>query len=105
MPADALTVREAGESDRDRWDEFVRASSASGYHEWDWRGVIERTFNHRGHYLLAMRGDAVEGILPLILMKSFLFGRFLCSLPFLNYGGVAARTDEAAQALLQRAAA
>ena len=95
MPADAIAVREATEADRARWDEFVRASAASGYHEWAWRGVIERTFDHRGHYLMATRGDVVEGVLPLILMKSFLFGRFVCSLPFLNYGGVVARTDEA----------
>lgn len=47
---------------------------------------------------MARRGGAVAGILPLTLVSSRLFGRILCSLPFVNFGGPCAEsTDVAAQ--------
>src|SRR5215467_3902703 len=48
------------------------------------------------------RGD-VHGVLPLVLLSSRLFGRFLVSLPFLNYGGVVTDTDSAREMLLEGA--
>jgi FemAB-related protein (PEP-CTERM system-associated) len=65
--------------------------------------VIERSFGHRTHYLLATRGDAVVGVLPLAELRSLLFGHALVSLPFCAVAGVAAADGEAAAAL-QRAA-
>src|SRR5262249_36853926 len=41
----------------------------------------------------------------LVEVQSWLFGRFLVSLPFVNYGGVLADDDVAAGALFERAAA
>jgi FemAB-related protein (PEP-CTERM system-associated) len=88
------------------WNEFVaRSSSASFYHDFAWKGVIERTFGHKCHYLMAFeRGDVVRGILPLVEMKSLAFGHFLVSLPFLNYGGVLAENGAVANALCRAAA-
>src|SRR5215831_5101243 len=48
------------------------------------------------------QGD-VRGVLPLVLLDSRLFGRFLVSMPFFNYGGVDAR-EENVRALLLEAA-
>src|SRR5450756_699177 len=45
----------------------------------------------------------VVGVLPLVSFKSLLFGKFLVSLPFVNYGGVLADDDEAARALVDAA--
>ncbi|RPJ84792.1 MAG: FemAB family PEP-CTERM system-associated protein [Acidobacteria bacterium] len=42
----------------------------------------------------------IVGVLPLVAFRSLLFGRFLVSLPFVNYGGVLADDGEAARALL-----
>ena len=47
--------------------------------------------------------DEVRGVLPLVLLSSRLFGRFLVSMPFFNYGGVLADTLEAQEALLEAA--
>jgi len=44
-------------------------------------------------------------VLPLVQIKSLLFGRTLTSLPFVNYGGVLATSDAAARALVDAAAA
>jgi FemAB-related protein (PEP-CTERM system-associated) len=75
----------------EQWDAYVNHhASATGYHLHAWRQVFERAFGHRTHYLGAMRSGAVAGVLPLVEMRSVLFGRFLVSLPFVNYGGVLA---------------
>jgi FemAB-related protein (PEP-CTERM system-associated) len=42
-------------------------------------------------------------VLPLVILRSRFFGRFMVSLPFVNYGGMLAHTDDARQALVDRA--
>lgn len=87
------------------WDAYVEAHPrATGYHVWAWRAVIERGFRHPGHYLTARDGTgAICGVLPLVRFNSWLFGRFLVSLPFVNYGGILASHDAARTALLDAA--
>jgi FemAB-related protein (PEP-CTERM system-associated) len=95
----------ASDGDVTAWDAFVsRCPQATGYHEWAWRRVFERAFGHEPIYLIARRHGQVAGILPLVHINSFLFGRTLTSLPFLNYGGVVADADAVAQELLAAAA-
>ncbi len=91
-------------NDRNSWDTFVEAHpEASNYHRWVWKEVIEETYGHRSFYLAAVRGAAIEGVLPLFWIRSRLFGQFLTSVPFFSYGGVLANSQEAAQALLAHA--
>jgi FemAB-related protein (PEP-CTERM system-associated) len=86
------------------WDTFVAAHpEATGYHLWAWRGVFEQAFGHETCYLAARRGSDVVGILPLVAFRSWLFGRFMVSLPFVNYGGVLASDDAATEALMEAA--
>lgn len=97
-------VSVATEMDAAAWDTFVSGSRrATGYHEWAWRRVFERALGHEPIYLAARRHGRIEGVLPLVYMDGFLFGRMLTSLPFVNYGGVIAETDTVAQALLDAA--
>ena len=86
------------------WDRFVRSHpEASGYHAWKWRRVFEEAFGHETIYLAAREDEEIVGILPLVVFRSPLFGRFAVSLPFVNYGGVCARDAGVAQALVDRA--
>jgi serine/alanine adding enzyme len=87
------------------WDAFVeRHPAATRYHQWAWRDVFARAFGHRAVYLAAAApGGDVVGILPLVVLDTFLFGRFAVSLPFVNYGGVVASDDAVAQALVDEA--
>ena len=102
--AAALTVRFAVDGDGARWDAFVAACpQATFFHRFAWRGVYHSVFKHRTHYLIAERGGVLVGILPLVELRSMLFGHSLCSLPFAVYGGVAA-IEPAAVALLHEAA-
>jgi serine/alanine adding enzyme len=99
-----VRVSIAAPGDRDSWESFVNArGDAAGYHAWDWQRVFTRAFGHECVYLMARSGARVEGILPLVQIKSLIFGNTLTSLPFLNYGGVMADTTNAAEALVQTA--
>lgn len=102
-PSDTPQVRIAAERDRGEWDRFVDAhDDGAGYHSWAWREVFERAFGHESIYLIAAgRDGAITGVLPMVLIKSLLFGRTLTSLPFLNYGGVLTDSDEVALALVE----
>jgi len=103
--AQSLHVLEAVDADMGRWDAYVQhAPGASAYHQAAWRRVLENNFGHRTFYLMAHRGDEIVGVLPLALVSSRLFGRYLVSLPFLTYGGICAEDEQVVEVLAQRAA-
>jgi serine/alanine adding enzyme len=87
-----------------QWDEYVnRHENASAYHRSGWCHLIARAFRHESR-MLAVENDAgLTGVLPLIVMRSRLFGRFVVSLPFVNAGGVLADDGPSASALLDAA--
>jgi FemAB-related protein (PEP-CTERM system-associated) len=99
-----VVIEEATPAQRHEWDAFVASrADAVGYHEWGWRDVIERTFGHSSLYLVARSAGAIHGVLPLVEMRSRIFGHLLTSMPFLNYGGVLADSEVMARALVDRA--
>ena len=86
------------------WDAFVRSSrDGSPFHLTAWKQVVEETFGHTPHYLVARRGGVMEGALPLFEVRGFPLGRSLVSVPYAVYGGICASTDFARQALLNAA--
>ena len=90
----------------ERWDAFVMACpQASFFHRSAWQSIIGSVFRHDTYFLYARHGDTIEGVLPLAHVNSRLFGNALVGLPFAVYGGVAASSSEAAQALEQEAQA
>lgn len=87
------------------WNAYAQqAPTATLYHLHAWKQVIEETFGHRTIYLSALTDRSrVVGILPLVELKSWMFGNMLVSLPFFNYGGICADTSDARDALLAAA--
>lgn len=86
------------------WSEFVaQHPDASHYHKLEWAGLIRDEFRQQAHYLMAEAGGEVRGVLPLIRLKSRLFGDFMVSMPYLNYGSVLAADSEARKALVDAA--
>lgn len=71
------------------WDAFGEAQPGwTHFHRYGWRRVIERAFGHKCLYYAARDASgALAGVMPLVRVKSPLFGHFLVSMPFLNYGG------------------
>lgn len=71
------------------WDGFASGKPGfTHFHRYGWKAVIEASFGHECLYLAAREADgSLAGVLPLVRVKSLLFGHFLVSMPFLNYGG------------------
>ena len=83
-----------------RWDAFVdTCAGATFFHKSGWQRIVAEVFHHSTYFIYAERDGQIEGVLPLGHVKSFLFGNALVSLPFAVYGGVAASTPEAVEAL------
>jgi FemAB-related protein (PEP-CTERM system-associated) len=77
------------EGDGVAWDAFVRAQPGwTHFHLYGWRRVIGAVFGHDCPYLAATDGDGqLVGVLPLVHVRSLVFGQFIVSMPFVNYGG------------------
>lgn len=86
------------------WDAFVRAQPDwTHFHLAGWRDVMTKAFGHECPYLVAREATgAMKGVLPLVRVKSLVFGHYLVSMPFLNYGGPLG-SDEACTALIEEA--
>ena len=85
-------------------EEYVVAHpEGAPYHRPAWMGIIRRTFGHTTRYLVAESASRVVGVLPLVLFDTRLFGRFGVSIPFFNYGGALADSQQAEHALLTSA--
>jgi FemAB-related protein (PEP-CTERM system-associated) len=100
-----MTVQvEIFQGNASEWDAFVASmSGASGYHGYAWRAILERSFGHKSYMLAARTKGALSGVLPLVHMKSVLFGNFLVSLPFVTYGGLLCRDEDSSRVLLELA--
>ena len=83
----------------DEWDAFVRCHSGSTHcHLFGWKSVIEETFGHECLFLAGRNTDGhLDGVLPLVRVRSRVFGHYLVSMPFLNYGGPLGSEDAVAQ--------
>jgi len=83
------------------WDNYVTQQvQGTIYHLSSWKGLLESSFGHQCFYYYALNEKGnICGILPSINLKSMLFGNFIVSMPFFNYGGVLADNDEIAAKL------
>jgi FemAB-related protein (PEP-CTERM system-associated) len=83
------------------WDQFVAgAGDANIGHRWAWMGVVAEAYGHRSFPLAALRDGVLVGVLPLVLVRSRLFGRHLVSMPFLDSGGLCTDGDGACEQAL-----
>jgi FemAB-related protein (PEP-CTERM system-associated) len=87
-----------------RWDAFVKGrEEGTFFHLSGWKHAIEKGLGHRCHFLYAEEGGEIKGVLPVVHVKSLLFGNGLISNGFCVYGGPLV-ADEAALAVLDGAA-
>jgi FemAB-related protein (PEP-CTERM system-associated) len=86
-----------------RLEGYVRGGQVPLSRHPGWLPALEQGLGHSVYCLEAVEGEKTLGILPLAYVRSLLFGRFLVSLPYLNYGGPVAENDSAAKALIDRA--
>jgi FemAB-related protein (PEP-CTERM system-associated) len=79
-----------------------RGAGALGRHP-GWLAVLRDGLGHVPYCLEARDEGKTCGVLPLAYVKSWLFGRYLVSLPYLNSGGVVAEDDATARRLIDEA--
>jgi FemAB-related protein (PEP-CTERM system-associated) len=68
-----------------------------------WLRVLEQGLKHVPYLIEAVEGDQTVGLLSLAFVQSRLFGRFLVSLPYMNYGGVIADDELVSRKLIDKA--
>jgi len=90
-----------------QWDAFVDAHpDATCFHKSGWRHVAPAVFGHKAHDLVETDGAGqVRAVLPLIEVKSRLFGHALISNAFTVGGGPLAASPSDRAAVVDRAAA
>ena len=89
----------------DEWDAFVRRTPGwTHFHLMGWLRVIAGVHGHECLALAARADGQLTGVLPLVRVKSLVFGHYLISMPFVNYGGPLG-SDEAVRALVAHAVA
>lgn len=86
------------------WDEYVHMSPvASIYHLSCWADLIKKIFGHDSFQIAAFEDGKISGVLLLTRLKSPLFGDFMISMPYFNYGGAVGNTPEIEKALMGHA--
>lgn len=87
------------------WLQYIEQEPSSFLsHDPRWGKIFQEVFGHRPVYLQVEDGGKVQGVLPLVLISSWLFGRFVVSMPCLNHGGICTSSLQARDVLLKRAA-
>jgi len=99
---------------KEEWDSFViNTEGGTCYHLSNWKAVFEQTYLYQTYYLYSIETNNanesdnlnpnISGILPLVLIKSVFFGRFLISLPFFDHVSVLTQSENAEIALIEKA--
>ena len=97
MPAEILL-----EEDSSLWDDYVQKHpNGTLYHKIAWKKIVENSFGHSTYYLISKDSGKVNGVLPLVSLKSKIFGNILCSMPFLNFGGILSDDENSCNALIE----
>ena len=90
-----LRVHECPPDGAAAWDAFVAEHpDSSFFHRHGWQRILGEVLGHTAHYLVVEQDGAVGGVLPLVHVKSLLFGNTLASLPFCAHAGPLARNGE-----------
>ncbi|WP_231731633.1 FemAB family XrtA/PEP-CTERM system-associated protein [Colwellia sp. TT2012] len=97
-------IKQLTPADFEPWDHYVKNhSQGSFFHLSGWQQVISKSFNHDCYFLYIEHEGNIAGVLPLVEVKSKLFGHALISTPFCVYGGAIADTTEQVRKLEQEA--
>ncbi len=103
-PGREVSVRTLATSDEDGWERFVtQLDGGTFFHTLGWKRAIEACFPFRSKYLVARKGDEIQGILPLFAVKNPFIRGTLVSVPFGVYGGIVSRTEETSNGLSEAA--
>jgi FemAB-related protein (PEP-CTERM system-associated) len=88
----------------DSWGTYLREKGvAAASRQPVWLSILCDGLGHQTYGLEIVQGDRVRGFLPLAYVHSWIFGRFLVSLPYVNTAGVVADDEGCTRLLLGEA--
>ena len=97
------TIEKVKYSDKVSWDDYVHNSPRGNlYYTFEYREIIISTYGFDPYYLIAKKGDIIVGIFPIFYVKLKLFGNYMVSIPFCDYGGPIGDTREIENELIKR---
>ena len=87
------------------WDAYVEShSEGTIYHLSKWQKLIQQQFGHNSFYHYSVNDEnEVNGILPVVQLKSMLFGNYMVSVPYFNYGGAISDEPDISNDLMKAA--
>ena len=87
----------------EKWNDYVKAHpNKTPHHRSEYLIIINKAFDHHCFgYVAQDKNGKIMGVLPIVQTQSYLFGNYATSIPFFNYGGILASSDEAEQSLMQ----
>ncbi len=99
-----VSIVVAQASDAERWTQYVESHpNSSVYHRYEFQTVIQKSFGHHTIYLMALDdNNAVQGILPAVQLNSPIFGNYVVAMPYFNYGGALASSEDIEQQLMKQ---
>lgn len=97
-----LAVTELNDELRPACLEYLeKLPEATLYHHPEWCDLVLQSFGHGSNYYVAHISGEVVGVLPVVNLKSRLFGSFGISMPYFNYGGPLGETGKVISELLK----
>jgi FemAB-related protein (PEP-CTERM system-associated) len=99
-----IEIKYFDSSMREAWNAYIYGHKESTFfHLAEWQKIYADVLKHSTHYLYAWDKKTIVGILPLVHMRSILFGNSLISIPFASYGGALADDENVLQLLIKYA--
>jgi len=84
------------------WTNYVEQSNCSTVcHQIGWHYILSKSLGHTPRYIIAINNGKLCGLLPLFLVKTWWNTRFLISIPWLDYGGIIADSEEIERMMIE----
>ena len=107
MPLSLIDLSQASSNTEKlkKWDAYVEShEQGSIYHLSAWQKLIKEQFGHNSYYLYSEdENNSINGLLPIVQLKSKLFGNYMVSVPYFNYGGTLASDKNISTSLMTKA--
>ena len=99
-----LVVEEIDSSNREMVSRYIfERTDTTFVDRFEWRDVLEKTYNLRHFWYLARSGNQIKGFLGLVQANHPIFGKYLVTAPFATQGGFYADSEQVAECLLDKA--
>lgn len=99
-----MDVKLINNDNRAAWNAYLLSRNNSSFYQLhEWGLINEKHFGHKVFNLAVFEDGEINGVFPAVLLNSRLFGKILCSMPFVNYGGICSDSDAITNALMEKA--